>query len=165
LKTYSDLSGDGGSQVIDQVIALKETITQRLAGIKRILTVGSAKGGVGKSTLCMQLGLEMNRRFGAVALLDGDLNGPSLARLAGLRDATIVPGPQGLIVPKTEAGLGVLSLGSLIPETQNLDFDNVAPGESQIWRATREFTLLSDFLARTHWGGFECTGSRFTTRR
>ena len=151
-KTYSDLSGDGGSQIFEQVVAIKTNIKANLSGIKNIVAIGSAKGGVGKSTMTMQLGAALCARNKKTTLLDADINGPSLARLSGLQNTALLPGANGLIVPKTASGLGVLSFGSLVPESQAVDFASVATGDSHTWRATKEFSTLADFLGHTEWG-------------
>ncbi len=85
-------------------------------------------------------------------MLDADLNGPSQARMAGLGSVPLVPGESGLRLPRTPEGLGVLSLGTAVPEHESLEFDSVARGDSHVWRATREFALLADLLAGVEWG-------------
>jgi len=154
MKTYHDLAddGDGGSNVMQQVLSQKAKIKNNLAGIKHILAIASGKGGVGKSTLSMQLAIALQRTGNQVAILDADFNGPSQARLAGLMDAMFIPGVHGFDIPRTKLGLKVLSFGTLIPESQNLEFNNVSPSDSHIWRATKEFTSLSEILGSANWG-------------
>ncbi len=155
MKTYSDLSGDGGSRILDQVVEQRKRTAANLSSFRHTIAIGSGKGGVGKSSLAMLLALELARRGLKPAVLDADINGPSQARLGGLTQRTPLPGPNGLIVPATSAGVGVVSFGSLVPEDQAVDFESIAPGDSFIWRATREFTVLADFLARTDWSPFD----------
>lgn len=152
MKSYHDVPGDGGSRVLDQVIDLQERITSRLSGVRHRLAIGSGKGGVGKSTLTLQLAVALRARGWEVGILDADLNGPSQARLAGLLGQSPLPGPQGAVLPRTKSGIRVLSLGGVLQEPENLDFDNVAPNESHTWRATRERTLLLDLVAGVDWG-------------
>ncbi len=152
IKSYSDLRGDGGSDIMGQVVSHKAKIEKNLAGIKHIIAVGSGKGGVGKSTITMYLASTLNGLGNSVSLLDADINGPALARLAGLTEAPLIPGENGLVVPKTRSGIGVISFGTLVPETEAVDFKSVASGDSHVWRATKEFATLSDFLADTDWG-------------
>ncbi len=159
MKTYRDIVGDGGSKVVEQVIAQQQRIRRNLAGVRSILAVGSGKGGVGKSTLSMCIAARMLSANSAkpggrarVAILDADLNGPTQARMAGLRSAPLLPGTTGVALPRTPEGLGVVSLGAAIPEEEMLDFASVSSGDSHIWRATREFVLLGDLLATVEWG-------------
>jgi len=152
MKTYYDIVGDGGSNVVEQVEAQQGKIATNLAGVRHLVAVGSGKGGVGKSTLSMQLAVAFREEGAKVAILDADLNGPSQARLAGLRDVPPIPGTRGLALPRTSTDIGVLSLGSFLPESRHLEFHSVARGESHTWRATKEFSVLSDLLGMVDWG-------------
>jgi ATP-binding protein involved in chromosome partitioning len=152
MKTYHDISGDGGSRVLEQVGALRARVAENLAGIKRRVAIGSGKGGVGKSTLTHQLAIASARRGQRVAVLDADLNGPTQARIAGLRATPLLPGRRGLALPRSSAGVGVVSVGSMLPETTAFEMPSVAQGDSYTWRATREFTFLFELLASVEWG-------------
>lgn len=152
MKGYFDIAGDGGSNIVEQVKDKHARIAESLSDVRHTLAVGSGKGGVGKSTLTLQLAHAMRASGAAVAILDADLNGPSQARLAGLAAAPMLPGARGLVMPRTANGIGVVSMGSLVPEAQALEFDSVAQGDSFVWRATREFSLLGDLLAGVSWG-------------
>jgi ATP-binding protein involved in chromosome partitioning len=63
-----------------------------------------------------------------------------------------VPGSHKVALPRTSNGIGVFSMGSVIPESQALDFESAAHGESHTWRATREFALLTEILGSFEWG-------------
>jgi ATP-binding protein involved in chromosome partitioning len=152
MKTYYDIVGDGGSRVLDQVIEQRARITDGLAGVRQLVAVGSGKGGVGKSTLTLQLANVLRCRGLRVAILDADFNGPSQARMAGVQGAVFVPGNRKVSLPRTGSGIGVFSMGSVIPESEALDFESAARGESHTWRATREFTLLTEILGSFEWG-------------
>ena len=152
MKTYSDIVGDGGSDVVGQVQALQRSIATALADVEHLVAVGSGKGGVGKSTVTMALGQALRRRGKDVAILDADFNGPCQAHLAGLTGTPWVPGEGGLTLPRRRDGLGIVSLGSLLEDSRPLGFDSVARGESHTWRATREFAVLAQLLASVDWG-------------
>jgi ATP-binding protein involved in chromosome partitioning len=153
LKSYHDIKGDGGSNVLQQVADLEGRIQANLAGVRHIVAIGSGKGGVGKSTLTFHLAALLRARGAAVALLDADVNGPSQARLGGVQGAVPLPAKDGrLALPRSRAGFGVFSLGSLVPESRAVDFESVSRGAAHTWRATREFTLLSEILERVAWG-------------
>lgn len=152
MKSYYDIAGDGGSNVEAQVVAKRGRIAASLAGVRHMLAIGSGKGGVGKSTLTMQLARALRASGAGVAILDADLNGPSQARMAGFGRMPIIPGPDGIVMPRTPSGIGVVSMGVLVPESEALDFETVARGDTYLWRATREFSLLGDLLAGVAWG-------------
>jgi Mrp family chromosome partitioning ATPase len=176
VKTYHDIAGDGGSDVLGQVAARQRAVLDALAGVRRILAVGSGKGGVGKSTVTLALARAFRRRGLRIAILDADLNGPSQARMAGLEGAPLIPvglpvetlgtrrldapvdrvlagaGTARLALPRRPDGIGVVSLGSLLAAGRPLAFDTVSRGEQQTWRATRELALLLQLLSSVRWG-------------
>jgi ATP-binding protein involved in chromosome partitioning len=152
MKSYYDIVGDGGSDVVGQVEAQQESIARKLSGVRNLVAVGSGKGGVGKSTLTMQLACALRELGHAVSILDADLNGPCQARMGTLNDWIPVPGESGLPLPKTRNGIGVVSMGSMVPEPRAVEFASVASGSSQTWRATREFAFLRELLASMDWG-------------
>ena len=166
MKTYHDIVGDGGSRVLEQVAEQRTRIADGLAGVRHLVAVGSGKGGVGKSTLTLHLADALRARGLRIAILDADFNGPSQARMAGVQGALFVPPPsptgfgaasgsQKVALPRTRNGIAVFSMGSLIPESEALDFESAADGESQTWRATREFALLGEILASFEWGALD----------
>ena len=152
MKSYHDITGDGGSRVLEQVVDLQGRIAERLSGVRHRLAIASGKGGVGKSTLTAQLAGALRRKGLDIAVLDADLNGPSQGRLAGVSTQSPLPGADGAVLPRTAAGVRVFSTASTLGASDDLTFDNVAPNESHTWRATRERTLLLDVLANTDWG-------------
>ena len=155
MKGYHDIVGDGGSRVLEQVVEQRARINDGLAGVRHLVAVGSGKGGVGKSTLTLHLAGALRARGLRVAILDADFNGPSQARMAGVQGALFVPGGHKVALPRTKSGIGVFSMGSLIPESQSLEFESAAQGESHTWRATREFALLSEILGSFEWGALD----------
>ena len=152
MKGYHDIVGDGGSRILEQVAEKQTRIADGLAGVRHLVAVGSGKGGVGKSTLTLSLAGALRARGLRVAILDADFNGPSQARMAGVQGAVFVPGSHKVALPKTTNGIGVFSMGSLIPESEALEFESTAKGDSHTWRATKEFALLGEILGSVEWG-------------
>ena len=152
MKGYYDIVGDGGSDVLGQVEAQQRNLARSLSEVRNVLAIGSGKGGVGKSTMTMQLACALRAQGCAVSILDADLNGPCQARLGGLGNDILLPGTSGARVPTTKSGIGVVSMGSLIPEPRPVEFESVATGSSHTWRATKEFTILRELLAGMDWG-------------
>jgi ATP-binding protein involved in chromosome partitioning len=166
MKGYHDIVGDGGSRILEQVAEQRTRITGGLAGVRHLVAVGSGKGGVGKSTLTLHLAGALRARGLRIAILDADFNGPSQARMAGVQGAVFVPPPSPdgfnaasgsprMSLPRTSDGIAVFSMGSLIPESEALEFESAAHGESHTWRATREFALLSEILGSVEWGALD----------
>jgi ATP-binding protein involved in chromosome partitioning len=152
VKRYQDIVGDGGSRVLEQVAEQRTRITDGLAAVRHLVAVGSGKGGVGKSTLTFHLADALRAHGLRIAILDADFNGPSQARMAGVQDVLFVPGSDKVALPRTTSGIGVFSMGSLIPESESLNFESAARGESHTWRAMKEFALLGEILGAFEWG-------------
>ena len=152
VKGYHDIVGDGGSRILEQVAEQQTRIADGLAGVRHLVAVGSGKGGVGKSTLTLHLAGALRARGLRIAILDADFNGPSQARMAGVQGAPMVPGQTKMALPRTTNGIAVFSMGSMIPESESLEFESAAQGESHTWRATREFALLGQILGSSEWG-------------
>jgi ATP-binding protein involved in chromosome partitioning len=155
MKGYHDIVGDGGSRVLEQVAEQRARITDGLAGVRHLVAVGSGKGGVGKSTLTLHLAGALRARGLRIAILDADFNGPSQARMAGVQGALFVPGSHKVALPRTRNGIAVFSMGSVIPESESLEFESASHGESHTWRATREFALLTEILGSFEWGALD----------
>jgi len=155
MKRYHDIVGDGGSGILEQVAEQRARIADGLAGVRHLVAVGSGKGGVGKSTLTLHLAGALGARGLRIAILDADFNGPSQARMAGVQGALFVPGRHKVALPRTRDGIAVFSMGSVIPESESLEFESAAQGESHTWRAIREFALLGEILGSFEWGALD----------
>jgi ATP-binding protein involved in chromosome partitioning len=155
VKSYYDIVGDGGSRVLEQVAEQRSRITDGLAEVRHLVAIGSGKGGVGKSTLTLHLAEALRARGLRIAILDADFNGPSQAHMAGVEGALFVPGSRKVALPRTRTGIGIFSMGTMIPELEALEFESVAHGESHTWRATREFALLGEILGAFEWGALD----------
>ena len=154
MKGYHDIVGDGGSRVLEQVAEQRTRITDGLAGVRHLVAVGSGKGALGRAPT-LHLAGALRARGLRIAILDADFNGPSQARMAGVQGALFVPGSHKVALPRTTNGIGVFSLGSMIPESESLEFESASHGESHTWRATREFALLGEILGAFEWGALD----------
>jgi ATP-binding protein involved in chromosome partitioning len=152
MRTHSQIAGDGGSGVAEQIAELAGAIARRLAGVRHLVAVGSGKGGVGKSTLTRQLAAVLASRGHRIGILDADFNGPSQARLGGVSERPPLPGDGGLVVPRSRDGVQILSVGSLLGEGTALAWPGTEAGSSHVWRATREFANLAELLGAVDWG-------------
>jgi ATP-binding protein involved in chromosome partitioning len=152
MKSYHDIVGDGGSNILEQVTDQKDRVTRALSKVRHKVAVGSGKGGVGKSTVTRALAAAVAARGFKTAVVDADFNGPTQARMTGLTGAIPIPVADGIALPRSRDGVAVFSVGAFLPETEALDFASVSRGESHTWRATREFTALGEILASVAWG-------------
>jgi ATP-binding protein involved in chromosome partitioning len=111
-----------------------------LPGIRNVVAVGSAKGGVGKSTVAVNLALAWAASGARVGLLDADIFGPSQPLLLGVEGTK--PETRGQrIIPVEAQGLKLMSIGLLID-----------PGQPAIWRGPMVTQALTQLLTGTEWG-------------
>ena len=154
MRTYSQIAGDGGSGVAEQIAELEARIAARLAAVRHLVAIGSGKGGVGKSTLTRQLAAALAARGRRVGILDADLNGPSQARLGGVAGRPPMPASAAgaLSVPRSRDGVRIFSVGTFLDEGSALGWPDAGGGHSHVWRATREFARLAELLSAVEWG-------------
>jgi len=111
-----------------------------LPQIKHIIAVGAGKGGVGKSTIAVNLALALARSGQRVGLLDGDIYGPSLPTMLGIEGQP--PKAVGqTIIPYNVHGLKAISVGSLVEEDRAL-----------IWRGPMAHGAFKQLALQTSWG-------------
>ena len=105
----------------------------------RVLGLSSGKGGVGKSSVTVNLAVALSRLGHTVAILDADVYGFSIPKLLGLDQQPVVI--EGMIVPPVAAGITVMSTGFLVADDQPV-----------IWRGPMLHKALNQFLTDVYWG-------------
>ena len=110
-----------------------------LEGVGASVAIASGKGGVGKSTVSVNVALALAQQGAAVGLLDADIYGPSLPTLLGINRRPDVVGEK--LMPLTAHGLQVMSLGFLMPD-----------GAPVIWRGAMVSGAIQQFLQDVAWG-------------
>ena len=153
MKRYRDIAGDAGSNILGQVADKRERLEARLRAVKWTVAVLSGKGGVGKSAVTVNLAAALATRGHAVGILDADLNGPSIAKMLGVRDQPL-RFEGGAVRPVVgPAGLRILSMDLLLPSDEApLLWDAPTQQDSFVWRAPQEVSALREFLTDTLWG-------------
>jgi len=117
----------------------EQQIKDAMARIKNRVVVFSGKGGVGKTTLSVNLAYALAKRGTSVGLLDADITGPNVPQMVGL--STKTEAEQGTIIPHEKAGVRIISLASIIP-----------PGTPVIWRGPLRSKAIDQLLGETRWG-------------
>ena len=152
-KRYQDIVGDGGSNIVGQVQAQQTRLRERLGGVKAIVAVVSGKGGVGKSSLSASLANAFVLDGWRVGVLDADLNGPSMAKMLGVRGRTLTVGAEGVTPPASALGVKVMSMDLMLPsDATPLTWEAPTQAEAHTWRGSMEANALREFLADTAWG-------------
>jgi ATP-binding protein involved in chromosome partitioning len=156
VKRYKDIAGDGGSDIVGQVGVQQERLRARLAGVRSIVAVVSGKGGVGKSSVTANLAGCFALAGRRVGVLDADLNGPTMAKMLGVRGRTLVVGGGGVEPPATALGIKVMSMDLLLAGDETpLVWEAPTQDEAHTWRGTMEANALREFLADTAWGSLD----------
>lgn len=153
MKTYEDLAGDGGSNIISQVVSQREKLSARLAKIKHKVALMSGKGGVGKSSITANIAACLVDRGYSVGILDADLNGPCIGNLLGVGcDQKLVIDDDGIDAGEGALGIKIMSMDMLLlsPDTPVMWTDDA--DATSTWVSTMESTALRELLADTHWG-------------
>jgi ATP-binding protein involved in chromosome partitioning len=122
-----------------------------LAGVRRVLPVTSGKGGVGKSALTVGLAVALAQRGERVGVLDADLQGPSVAKMWGLRGRPVQLAADERLRPvKGPLGIALQSLDFFLEGNRAPDWDGVR-AEGATHRSAMEEAALADLLGRSAW--------------
>ena len=141
-----------GPELLQDVEAVRRRVAERLARVERVVPVMSGKGGVGKSTVAVNLALALGRGGARVGLLDADLHAPSVAKMLGLRGQPVRMGADEAIEPVSgPAGLRVQSMDFFLQGNQPLDWEGDGDGGASL-RSAMEQAALADLLGYTRWG-------------
>lgn len=110
------------------------------SGVKRILAIGSGKGGVGKSTVSSNLAVALAKAGRKVGLLDADIYGPSQPRMMGVNKRPASPDGK-TIIPLHAHGVTLMSIGFMLEE-----------GKAVVWRGPMLMGALQQMLGQVEWG-------------
>ena len=112
-----------------------------IPGVKKVIAVSSGKGGVGKSTVAVNLAVSLVRAGYKVGLLDADIYGPSLPRMGGLLNQKVEIGDDKRLQPLVRYGISMMSIGFLVEEDLAI-----------VWRGPMLFKAMDQFLRDVAWG-------------
>jgi ATP-binding protein involved in chromosome partitioning len=114
-----------------------------LPNVKRIIAIGAGKGGVGKSTVAVNMAVGLARKGRAVGLMDGDIYGPSLPTMLGL-DSMEQRVHEGMIQPFLVHGVKAVTIGKLVEKEKPL-----------IWRGPMAHGAFKQLIEQTRWGDLD----------
>jgi ATP-binding protein involved in chromosome partitioning len=117
---------------------------REIPGVKHIIAVASGKGGVGKSTVAVNLALALHRRGWRIGLMDADVYGPSLAMMMGVDNPPVLSAERR-IVPLERLGIRYVSMALFINDETAV-----------IWRGPMVTKLETEFLFNVEWGELDC---------
>src|SRR5512132_4045617 len=111
-------------------------------GIKHVIAVMSGKGGVGKSLVAGLLAVGLARRGFRVGVLDGDITGPSIPRMFGVKEKPVSADGKMLTAPKSRGGIPIMSMNLILPSEE----------EAVIWRGPMVAGAIRQFFTDVAWG-------------
>jgi ATP-binding protein involved in chromosome partitioning len=114
-----------------------------ISGVRNLVAIGSGKGGVGKTTVAVNLAVAMAQVGNKIGLLDADVYGPNVPLMMGIRDAPRAIGDR--IQPLEQYGIRLMSMGFLNPGDKPL-----------IWRGPMLNSVIQQFLRGVDWGDLDC---------
>jgi len=153
MKTYDDLAGDGGSNVIEQVVSQREKLRKRLDLIKHKVSVMSGKGGVGKSSVTANMAVCLASLGHKVGILDADLNGPSMGKLLSVPHSDKLNiSPEGVQPAVGALGIKIMSMDMLLPNADSPVMWNEGKEATAVWISMMESQALRELLTDTIWG-------------
>ena len=128
----------------DSDFADRQKLESKLCRIRHKIVVLSGKGGVGKSTVAVNLAVALMLSGRRVGLLDVDIHGPSIPTMLGLEHYAL-GGSDGEIAPADVEGLKVISIGLFLP----------SPDDAVIWRGPLKMGAIKQFLKDVAWGDLD----------
>jgi ATP-binding protein involved in chromosome partitioning len=121
---------------------MEELLAKRLGAIKNRIVVMSGKGGVGKTTVAVNLGVALASEGRAVGILDADVHGPNIPKMLGLNGQSPMMGENGLIPIISNENIKVMSMAFMLPDEDT----------PVVWRGPVKHSLFKQFLAEVEWG-------------
>ena len=112
-----------------------------IPGVKNIVAVGAGKGGVGKTTVAVNLAVALARSGSRVGLIDGDVYGPNVPIMLGLGRTQLLADEEQKIIPPEQHGVRVVSMGFLAGDDSAI-----------IWRGPMLHGVVRQFLQEVRWG-------------
>lgn len=115
-----------------------------MAKVKHKIIIASGKGGVGKSTVSVNLAKALKIRGYKVGLLDADITGPNIPKLLGIEDQRMKPGQDG-IIPGDADGIKVASMALILSSKES----------AVVWRGPKKMAAIKQFIQDVDWGDLD----------
>jgi ATP-binding protein involved in chromosome partitioning len=125
-----------------RLLEQQQLLKLRMSKVKHKIAVISGKGGVGKSTVTVNLAAAFALHGSKVGILDADIHGPSVPRLLGLTGQQVKVGPPGAFPVSGPLGMKVVSIDFFLPEERT----------PTIWRGPLKMTAIRQLLSDVVWG-------------
>ena len=134
-----------GAEESEDAFAERQKLQARMCDIRHKIIVMSGKGGVGKSTVAVNLAMALAMSGLRVGLLDIDIHGPSIPTMLGLEQEKVRGDENGLL-PVRVGDLEVMSIGFMLKHQD----------DAVIWRGPKKVAAIKQFLGDVAWGALDC---------
>ncbi len=124
-----------------QMAEQQAKIAKNVGRIKRKIVVMSGKGGVGKTTVAVNLASALAEEGNQVGIMDVDIHGPNVPKMLGLEDTKIIADENGIFPIRSGKNLKVISMAFLIQDSDS----------PVIWRGPMKMSLINQFLGDVQW--------------
>ena len=126
----------------EQIELENRKIAENMQNIKHRIVVFSGKGGVGKTTVSVNLAYGLHIHGYKTGILDADITGPDIPKMTGIQGELHTDGNK--IIPQKSHGIKVVSMANILP-----------PGQAVIWRGPMRSKMLNQFLGDVEWGNLD----------
>ncbi len=120
----------------------RKTIDENLKQVSKIIAVMSGKGGVGKTTVAVNLACNLKANGKSVGMLDADFTGPNVPKMLGMEDAKLGADGEAILPAMSGSGIPVISTAFLLSD----------PDSPVIWRGPMKMQVINQFLGQAVWG-------------
>jgi ATP-binding protein involved in chromosome partitioning len=158
MRIFSDIDRNGSAGLSADAAGSRESVRSNLSGVGATLAIASARGGVGKSMLAVNIAAALAAKGRKVAIVDADLNSPSISAMLGMKPQRRLPMIEGIEPAAGPHGLRVVSSDQLtggepppISFAQDLDGETVAPAPAHPAELSYR-DALSRILAQSQFG-------------
>ena len=117
-------------------------IIDNISQIKNRIVVFSGKGGVGKTTVSVNISYGLQANGFKTGIIDADITGPNVPQMTGIQGDVLMEDTK--IIPQESHGVKVISMANLIP-----------PDKAVVWRGPMRSKIINDFLGNVNWGDLD----------
>ncbi len=136
----AEVTPNMSSKVTQSQATKQEDATSVLRNVKNIIAVASGKGGVGKSTVAVNLAVALHKAGAKVGLVDTDIYGPSIPTMFDIKERPNIS-TQRKVIPLEKHGIKLMSMGFMVEADQAV-----------VWRGPMVSSAVKQFLGETDWG-------------
>lgn len=136
----------GSCSADEKAAHVEKRVTEKLVHIKHKIMIMSGKGGVGKSTVAINLGAAFARQGLEAGILDGDIHGPNVPKMLGVEASPVVGVEHGIRPVEPFPHLKLISMAFFIGN----------PDNPVVWRGPLKHSAIQQFISDVEWGDLDC---------